>query len=411
MDTIILKEFEELHIKDSRDISKKIISKDDAISLQSIIMNNEPVFKWGHKKLIAQHWVGTISLKNLNIEILPKLHGYVSDSELRNVLTKMILISHQSPSVKDLPGMVTTQKNSLLEILIDTFLNSLDKYVKEGLQYSYRKINKNIPGVKGKILFNKQFSRNILNPTFFWCRYSKFTDDNRINQFLKLCLIEMSKATMDNNNKNRIRYYLPIFDDIKIMPKDIALSLELVFNSTNYRVEQSYTYGKLFLKNIFSTLSAGNTAISMMLFDMNSLYELFIYRVAHIIYRTNVIYQLRGNYLLQRKTDLKKFIGLRPDITIKRKDGSKDIIDTKWKIPKSFSKESDAYQMNAYSTSIDDVKRVFILYPYTLNSKMIDDYTFLDRNGVKRDLLIRTVDLMKILDWNDFIKEFESILS
>lgn len=409
METIVIKEYEELHIKEVRDISRKIISKEDAISLQSIIMNEEPIFKWGYKKLIAQHWVGTISLKDLNIEILPKLHGFVSDAQLRNVLTRMIIISHQNPSVREMPGMVMLEKNSLIEMLIDAFLNLAERYVKEGLQHSYKKIDKNIAGVKGKILFNKQFTDNVLNPAMFWCRYSKFTPDNSINQFLKLCLLEMAKVSRDNQNKHRIRYLLPVFDDIKCMTKEKALAKDIVFNSTNHRVEETYRYGRLFLQNIFSTLSAGDTSISMMLFDMNALYELFIYRVSHMVFGTRAIYQLRGNYLLQREVDSKRFVGLRPDITIKRNDGRVDIIDTKWKIPTSFAKESDTYQMNAYSTSIEGVERVFILYPLARDAQLVDDYFFIDKSGTKRSLLIRTVDLMKIMEWRNFLTEFESI--
>lgn len=409
MDTIVIKEYEELHIKDTRDISKKIISKEDAISLQSIIMNKEPVFRWGYKKLIAQHWVGTISLKDLNIEILPKLYGFVSDAQLRNVLTRMIIISHQNPSAREMPGMVILEKNSLIEMLIDTFLNSAEKYIKEGLQHSYKNVDKNITGVKGKILFDKQFTNNLFNPTKFWCRYSEFTANNDINQFLKVCFFEMLKVSRDNQNRRRIKSMLPVFNDIEHMTRERVLAKKIIFNSTNHRVAETYYYGKLFLQNIFSTLSAGDASINMMLFDMNSLYELFVYRVSRMILGTKVLYQLRGNYLLQREGDLKKFVRLRPDLTIKRSDGKIDIIDTKWKIPLSFSKESDVYQMNAYSTSIDGVERVFILYPQVSRNTLGGDYFFIDKSGIKRSLLIRTVDLMKILEWRSFIIEFKSL--
>jgi len=127
METINLKEYDQLHIREKRDVKNNTITKDDALALQSVIMNEEPVFKWGYKKLTAQHWVGTITLKDLNIEILPKLYGYVSMDELRSVLTRMLLISHQKPSVREMPGMTQVSKNSLIEMLIETFLTSLEK--------------------------------------------------------------------------------------------------------------------------------------------------------------------------------------------------------------------------------------------------------------------------------------------
>ncbi len=409
METIVLKEYDQLHIKDKRDASHNIISKEDALALQTIIMDDEPVFKWGYKKLVAQHWVGTISLKNLNIEILPKLYGYVSTDDLRIVLMRMITVSHQNPSVREMPGMVRMQKDSLIEMLIDTYLGILEKYVREGLQHSYKKIDQNINRVKGKILFGRQFSRNVLDPTKFWCRYSKFTADNGINRFMKLCLYQMNKISKDDQNKRRIRYLLPVFDDIPLISREKALAKPIVFNSTNHRAEEAYKYGLLFLNNIFSTLSAGNTSISMMLFNMNDLYELFIYRVSRIVFGNKVTYQMRGNYLLERDSDSKKYVGLRPDITIKNISGELDIIDTKWKIPKTFVKESDTYQMNAYSSSIRNVNRVFLLYPYVAKNDIVDDYSFIDLSGRKRALKIQTVDLMVMLDWKKFIKEFESI--
>lgn len=411
IDTLILKEYDQLQIRDKRDIKHFVISKEDALALQTIIMNNEPVFKWGYKKLIAQHWVGTISLGDLNIEILPKLYGYVSIEELRMVLMRMITVSHQSPSVREIPGMVQMQKNSLIEMLIDTFLNYLEKYVKEGLQNSYKKIEENVNLVKGRILFGKQFSKNILDPTKFWCRFSKFTNDNEINRFLKLCLIQMYKVSSDNHNKRKIKYLIPVFDDIVTITKEKALSKPIVFNSINHRAEEAYRYGLLFLNNTFSTLSPGNTSINIMLFNMNDVYELFIYRVTKIVFGHNTIYQMRGNYLLERNSDAKKYVRLRPDITIKKSSGMLDIIDTKWKIPKSFAKETDTYQMNAYSSSINNVERIILLYPHVLKECIVDDYNFIGLAGKKRPLSIRTIDLMLVLNWKKFLSEFKRVIS
>lgn len=410
MDTIVIKEFDELYIKDKRDISRNVISKEDAIALQSIIMDKEPVFKWGFKKLIAQHWVGTISLRDLNIEILPKLYGSVSEEQLRAVLMRMILVSHQKPSAREIPGMTKLDKNSMMEILIDTFLSLLERYVQDGLRHSYKKIEKNINRVKGTMVFNKQFSRNMLKPAKFWCKYSIFTADNEINQFFKLCLRIMNSVSNDPQNKRRIKFLQPIFSDFVNVSKEKALLKDITFNSTNQNAEESYTYGKLFLKSIFSTLNAGNIPINMMLFDMNTLFELFIFRVARIVYKNKASYQMRGNYLLERDSDRKKYIALRPDITIKNDDDNYSIVDTKWKIPKTFSKESDVYQMNSYSTSIDKVKEIVLLYPLVYNKRMINDYHFIDSNGVNRPLKIRTIDLMKCLEWRTFLNEFSKCL-
>lgn len=411
MDTITLKEYDSLFVKERRDAKHNIISQDDADALLSILRDGESIFKWGYKRITAQHWVGVISLKDLTIEILPKLASYCDTDQLRNVLTRMLLVSHQMPNSKEVPGNIQTQKNSLIEILISTFLGALEKYILGGLQHSYQKISKNINYLKGKILINKQFSKNILKPDKFWCRFSKFTSDNPINQFFKLCLRSMFEVTAVLQNKKRIECMLPLFEEMKNISKATALSNTVVFNSTNHRAEYAYQYGKLFLQNLYSTLNAGNIRMNSMLFDMNSLYETFIYKSAKAIYHSQIAYQQRGSYALVRDQDGRKYIALRPDLTLKRGTGKIDIIDTKWKIPSNFAKESDIYQMNTYSISIPGVDRVILLYPFANSNNIVGDYHFADKNGNERKLNIRTIDLLKCLNWTSFLYELEIALT
>lgn len=404
---VTLKEYDKLLIKDQRDLSKHIISQNDAITLQSIIRDGEPVFKWGYKRLVAQHWVGSIALPDFTIEILPKLYGFVSENDLRAVLTRMLLISHQAPSVRRMPGMNEMKPHSLMEMLIDTFVSSLENYTKEGVLHSYQKVKKNTDCIKGQILFNKHFTKNILDPVHFWCRYSVFEADNPLNRFFKLCLLEMNRISGDQYNRKRIKYCLSMFSEIGIINKEQALNYKINFNSVNSRAEEPYYYGRLFLESVYSTLSAGKVSINTMLFDMNDLFQLFVYKVAKFAFGASVSYQVRGHYMVRRIKDDKKLISLRPDIIIKNKDGTVSIIDTKWKIPVAFSKESDIYQMNAYSTGIKNVKKVYLLYPYIQKISFIGDYEFDDELGNVRPLGVRVVDLVGCLNWKQFILDFK----
>ena len=112
--TISLKEYDQLKIREKIDVKNKCITSEYANMLQKIIIDGKPIFSWGYKSLTAQHWVGTISLKDLNIEILPKLYGSVYEDELRSVLVRMVLFSKHPPSVRDLSVNAQLSKNSLL---------------------------------------------------------------------------------------------------------------------------------------------------------------------------------------------------------------------------------------------------------------------------------------------------------
>ena len=143
---------------------------------------------------------------------------------------------------------------------------------------------------------------------------------------------------------------------------------------------------------------------------MNDLFQLFfVYKVSKFAFGASVSYQVRGHYMVRRIKDNKKLISLRPDIIIKNKDGTVSIVDTKWKIPAAFSKESDIYQMNAYSTGIKNVKKVYLLYPFIQDISFIGDYEFDDELGNIRSLGIRVVDLIGCLNWRQFIEDFKVI--
>ena len=65
---ISLKEYDKLHIRNTRDSECGQISKSDAVLLQSLISEDFPLFKLGNRCLIAQHWVGVIDLPGVSIE-------------------------------------------------------------------------------------------------------------------------------------------------------------------------------------------------------------------------------------------------------------------------------------------------------------------------------------------------------
>lgn len=410
--TISIREYDKLHVRPDRDLERNIISTADAMYLQSVVVDNSPVFSFGNRCLIAQQYVGVIELPDFCIEILPKIYGEVDNEKLRDVLIRMLLVAHQTNSIRQFNASVSTRKNSLAEIVIQSFLHEIQKYVDSGFQHEYRKLSQNLDKVKGQIIFSQQLRRNVLAPTRFYCRYSKYVDDNELNQFFKTCLLEMEKVSRDVQNKRMIHELLPSFMGISTVMPDVALGFNIAFNSINIRAKEAYTFGRMFLENLHATMSAGNNQVYTMLFNMEQLYELFVYRVASIVFGNRVTYQKMGSYLVSRNSDGKKFIRLRPDLTLKISDTEQWIIDTKWKLPGRFAKESDVYQMNAYSTGIKNVSKVILLYPrVTRSDHLVGYYSLISSLGNPRPLEIRLIDLMECLSWNCFLKEFKKIFS
>ena len=402
-------EYDKLYIRPKRDLSNNVISEQDAIILQRLIRDNQPIFKWENRCLIAQHWVGVIDLPGFSIEILPKIAQKVDTDLCRDILTRMLLVTHSSFVMLKLPSSIKCNRNGLKEVLISLFLDALETYIKSGIINSYQKVQSNTEVIKGRILFSKQFKENALAPTRFYCRYSKYISNNSINQFFMSCLLQMSYVSRDNNNLQRIKIAKQCFVDVDIMDVRKALGRKLSFNSINHSAAEAYDLGYMFLSSNFLALSAGNISINSMLFDMNKLFETFMFRAIRQVYGGKAHYQSRCNYMVEQINNGKNFVKLRPDIIINNNSGNY-IIDMKWKMPKSFPKESDVYQMNAYSTAIANIKKVFLLYPKTSNSDILTgDYLLKSCVSENRNFGIREIDLGLCTNWKVFIKEVKTL--
>lgn len=401
---VSMREYDRLRIREKRDLETMTISREDAECLRLLVLDDFPVFGVGNRCLIARQYVGVIELPDFAIEIMPKIYGEVSYEDLREVLLRMLLVSSQTGSFKKLQSSVSVVRSSFAEMLIETFLRLANSYVSDGLLHDYQKLSRNINKVKGRILFNRQVTKNILNPTRFYCRYSSYEFDNEINRFLACALRAARSMSHDQQNLAAIDSLLIAFEGVSKVSRDAALGYSIEFNSVNERVSDVYALGRLILENMSATITAGGVEMYTMLFDMNLLYERFMYRVCRLVYGRKVTYQKRGVHLVKRVSDGKGLVSLRPDLTLSTGDGSW-VLDTKWKTPKGFAKESDVYQMNAYATGISRVNRVMLLYPKVDSTcRMVGSYQLVRDGGIGScPLDIRTIDLVLCLQWNEFL--------
>ena len=386
-------EHQKIYIGKTRNISKRQISFSDADAIRIIDINNKGIFKWGNRYIVPQQWVGVISLPGLSLEILPKISDSYDESFIKETLLMMFKVAHDIPTKKNIKAKVNFTKNGLVEILISNYLDQIEFYIREGLLYSYCKVTKNLTAVKGSIDFAKQINKNILNPTRFVCKYSKLDIDNNVNQIIKYTMCEMKKVSRDSINLRKLNTLSIYFEEVSNINSQVASNMKIQINRINVRVKEIIEYGKLFLDGYSVSISNGDNSISSMLFDMNKIFEKFIYKNYKKIFGSNVFYQSGNNYLITDKSGKIKRIKLKPDMLINTPKGFKMVVDTKWKIIKSFAKESDVYQMNAYVSAISKVDTAILMYPKTIETDTaVGDYNFLNAAGTK-ELKIRTVDL------------------
>lgn len=409
--SLVVLEHQKIYIGHERNLKKYQISKKDAEAIRAVDINNNGIFKWGNRYIIPQQWIGVISLPGLSIEILPKISNEENLDIIKETLLFMFKVANDIPTKNNIDAKINFTKNGLVEVLVSNFIKKVEYYIREGLIHSYNKTINNLNTVKGSIDFSKQINKNIMNPTRFVCKYSKLDVNNNINKYIKYTLIEMKHISRDYSNIRRLNTLLLYFDDIETFSINQVRGINISITRINARIKEIIDYCNLFLDGFSVSLSTGEYSVSSMLFDMNKIFEKFIYKYYKKIYGADVTYQYNRNYLISNKVDNTKKIKLKPDMLIDTKNGFKMVVDTKWKIIKSFIKESDVYQMNAYVSAIPNVDIAILLYPQTSTTKtVIEDYNFCNL-GAKKELRIRTVDLSLVGKEKLFIDHLKTLLS
>jgi 5-methylcytosine-specific restriction enzyme subunit McrC len=151
------------------------------------------------------------------------------------------------------------------------------------------------------------------------------------------------------------------------------------FTRLNERFRPAFNLARLFVENSTLQLSAGQHQTFAFVFDMNRLFEEFVYRFL-VRYRGRILpsswrdvrirEQSRGKavYLAERLPDRREAFRLVPDILFTSPSGKAAlVIDTKYKQldrsqHRSGISEEDVYQMLAYATRFE-CPQTLLLYP------------------------------------------------
>ena len=392
-------EYQKIYIKPKRDIKNNIISYEDAESLRKLALLHKDLFFWGSNYLAPQQWIGVITINDLSIEILPKISTKIDINNVKEITNKMLSIAYNIPMKYLTSTGSNISKFGFIELLINHFVEEVEKYINEGLIFDYVKIKQQSSSLKGKLIINKQI--NSINKTKFYCSFNKFISDNNINQFIKFILILMKEKTSSFTQKNKIQKCLFFFENVSYNknPPDIKK------NKINNKLIAIIEIGKLFISGFSYDTYNGNSKIKSFLFDMNKLFELFIFNTLKYIYKDKVKFQDKSNFLIQEYDSMLKKIKLKPDI-IYSQNNKNDIFDTKWKIFKNFSSEEDVYQMNAYAGGINNVNSVTLLYP-KINEESNKHFII---KGIDKPLFIKFIDLTMISDIMFFHNQIKELL-
>ena len=405
---MILKEYSFLQTTYKDNKEYPYIKPDTFEALEKFVLENEETAQYlkittkkGFGKVLqAQNYVGVIQTKDgTTIEILPKIKNATIEKS-KEILIKMLKTLKNSPFKNSSVANLKSSKIPLFEIFISMFLEELTVLVRNGIKSDYISKEENLKFLKGKLKISEQIKYNTIHKERFFVQYEEFISNRVENRLIKTTLQFLYNKSKINKNQQRIREFLFVFDEIEISHNIKTDFSKIKLNRQMKDYEQVLLWCKTFLlENSFSPYRGNDVAFAL-LFDMNLLFESFVYSYLKKSSNFQDIKSQDRTHHLAYENGIGRF-RLKPDIVI---NGGKIIADTKWKIlseDKAYNGvlQDDMYQLYAYGTKYDNCEKIYLIYPF---DELIikNSYNYFKNKELKLDILFFDVYKKEFVDKN-----------
>ena len=355
----------------NKDEFGRVLHTEELTKLYQYNDNNKNIYFTGIRDGIKfNSYVGVIQIGGLTLEILPKAdnivahslkqHEVVSNKWQKALLYMLKECKHvRVDAVSE--ANLNKRHNSILDTYFNIFLDEVETLLKRGLIKKYRKNQGNVNALKGRLIFNRHIEKNLIHQEHFYTNHQVYDSDHLINQILKYALQILKQISANLSITDRIARINLDFPEIS----EVVIKKFHFDSIPNNRKTNSYNealkIAKMIILNYSPDIKKGQENMLALLFDMNKLWEEYIYRMLMRSNKENleVFYQNAQLFWEDR--------GIKPDIVLKitHQDGNVEtlLIDTKWRIPKDNQPADDELkQMYAYNMYWD-APISMLLYP------------------------------------------------
>lgn len=321
--------------------------------------HNNQYFKVGHKNVRSQNYVGVVQIDGLTIEILPKIdRSSQSKDQWQNALIEMLKATKNLKVRQVGNAQVNKQSIHLLDIYFEWYLNELQHLIHQGLIRQYYRKQSNLPVLKGKFVFAKHISKNLVHKERFYTEHQTYEKDHLVHQVLRKALdivIRLSKGSYLYGSSKTIDLDFPQTSSIKVDQQSFK---RIPQNRKTKPYATALEIARLIILNFAPNITKGNENMLALLFDMNALWEGYILKKLKEVARDSDL-RVYG----QESKQFWNTRRVRPDIVVKQGKKVIYVIDTKWKVPvRSKPSLDDLRQMYVYNMYWD-CPQSMLLYP------------------------------------------------
>lgn len=330
-----------------------------------------------HKGVEFREYVGVLQVGGAQIEVLPKPDKHGGDvNAWRDLLIGMLkevgMFRVKAPS----DSQLTLRSNSILELYFDIFISEVEYLIRTGLVKQYRRESRNQTALKGPLDFPRHVAKNLVHKERFLTNCSVYDHDHIWHCILGQAISLIRLLSQDTGIHSRVGAL-----ELNFPQTSSARITERTFNNLVYsRKTEGYRtaieIARLLLLGFHPDLAAGAEPVLALMFDMNLLWESFVYHSLRKQFLLNSApYSIRAQASTPFWRSENRRSSLRPDILIRHNgDGRSYVLDTKWKdVSGSGPSPGDLQQLFAYSQFFRSAKNALV-YPGQASSVSSGSY-------------------------------------
>lgn len=300
-------------------------------------------------------YVGVLQIGDITIEILPKTDGLGEKDGWRKMLISMLravgVFNVHAPSSSNL----SLKPNSILELYIELFIREIEFLIHSGLIKRYRKKEGNAYSLKGSLDFNKHIQKNMIHQERFFVRYTSYDKEHLLHQVLYKALKLVDRINCAVSLKSRIGNLLLDFPEVPDIKITEAVFDRLILDRKAKDYRNGVEIARLLLLNYHPDVSRGRDHVLALMFDMNLLWEKFVYAsLKKEIQKSKIKVAIKDQVSkpFWQPHNGGSYSNLRPDIVINNGESTCIILDTKWK------------NLNGRNPSVEDLRQMYVYHEY-----------------------------------------------
>lgn len=332
----------------------KGITADQFIALQRYYGNGVPFFKLIYNGVEFNEHVGVIQVGTTLIEVLPKAdknpHSSNEDKKWRDILINMLRAVGGFDIKQTSSSNLKIKPNTVLDLYFEMFVKEIEYLVHSGLVKQYRKKEANVTALKGSLQFNKHIQQNLIHKERFFVRHTTYDVEHTLHFIIYKTIRLLKQINTNSALHSRIGVLLLMFPEMPEIKVTESTFEKLNFNRKNQHYKKAIEISKLILLQYHPDVSKGRNNILALMFDMNLLWEQFIFVSLRKHKLKNTIIKPQASKYFW-KPDNGRRSKMKPDIVIEHESGN-IVLDTKWK------------NLNGYNPSPEDLRQMYVYHEY-----------------------------------------------